>query len=122
MMLLMRRNKKLFYYALYKGKEAVMDEYGNQTGEYKIIYSDPVLESGNISPGSGDAQNEVFGTEVQYSRVIALDNINCPIDENSIIFVNVTPKLNKDGEYNNNYVVKAIAPSLNSLLIAIEKI
>lgn len=122
MMLLMRRNKKSFYYALYERKEPVTDEYGNQTGEYRIVYSDPILEHGNISPGSGDAQNEIFGTEVKYSRVIALDDINCPIDENSVIFVDVTPTKNADGEYNNDYVVKAIAPSINNLLIAIEKV
>lgn len=121
-MILMRRNKKGFYYALYERKEPIEDEYGNQTGEYKIVYREPVFAEGNISPASGEAQSEIFGTEVKYERVIALDDMNCPIDETSILFVNVKPIRNADDEYNNDYVVKMVAKSLNGISIAIGKV
>ena len=48
-MRLLRRNKQTIYYALYEGKKPLTDEYGNPTGEYEVLYSEPVLLKINVS-------------------------------------------------------------------------
>lgn len=115
----LKRNKQSFYYAAYLGKEPLRDETGHLTGEYKIQYDKPVQISGNISPAQGNAQSEIFGIDVKYERVIVIDDLSCPINEYSILFIEVQPFMNEHGDFNNDYVVKAIARSLNSISIAI---
>lgn len=126
------RNLKPFYYASYKEKVAIEDEYGNQTGEYEIVYDSPVKMYGNISAAQGEMQTRQFGESESYDKVIILSNPNTPIDEYSILWVDCVPKLLKDGTVEldvegfektpHDYVVKKIARSLNSVAIAISKV
>ena len=41
-MRLMKRNQTAIYYCLYKGKEPLLDEDGNETSEYRVLYERPV--------------------------------------------------------------------------------
>lgn len=118
----LKRNKKEFYYALYNDKIPIIDEDGNETGEYRIVYKEPVQTSGNISVAKGEAQTEIFGISTDFDRVIVIDDINCPITVTSIIFIGIEPNMSVDGNYNNNYKVKAVAESLNSVSIAISEV
>lgn len=54
--------------------------------------------------------------------MIVLDDIACPIDETSILFVDVTPTKNANNDYVYDYIVKKVARSLNSVSIAISKV
>lgn len=51
------RNMKDFHYALYESKEEIIDEYGNKTGEYEVIYSKPIRCRANISAAQGEVQS-----------------------------------------------------------------
>lgn len=114
----LERNKRLFHYALFKNYEAIKDDEGNETGEKRIVYSEPVSAKGNIS-FDGEAHAERFGTSLQYDGVIALDDTNSPIDENTVLFINVQPERNEDGELLYDFIVSKVVPSLNSLLVAV---
>lgn len=120
----MVRNKKTFYYASYIDKNEVIDEYGNVTGEYGIVYSNPVPTKGNVSSAMGEVQIRQFGGSESYDKVIVLDNPNTPIDEYSILWVDTLPHLNDDGTTDtpHDYIVKKMARSLNSVSIAISKV
>lgn len=111
----LERNKRTFYYALFS--ERVREGNG-----YIPVYSEPVALRGNISPATGSAHVEQFGNNVEYDKVIVLDNPDCPIDENSILFIEVEPELNSVGDYVYDYIVKKVARSLNSVSIAISKV
>ena len=76
----LERNKTEFYYALFVDDEPGKDEYGNESGEPRIIYSEPVLAKANISPATGVSQVEQFGKDLKYDKVIVLDDTDCPID------------------------------------------
>lgn len=117
----LERNKSDFYYALFKNYEAIKDAEGNETGEKRIVYSSPVKTKGNISFDS-EAHAERFGTSLQYDAVIALDNKNCPIDENTVFFINVQPQRNEEGELLYDFIASKVVPSLNSLLIAVKSV
>ena len=118
----LERNKTEFYYALFVDDEPGKDEYGNESGEPRIIYSEPVLEKANISPATGVSQVEQFGKELKYDKVIVLDDITCPIDENSVLFVDKQPEKDDDGNLLFDYIVKKVARSINSVSIAISKV
>ena len=118
----LERNKTDFYYALFVAKEPGKDEYGNESGEPRIIYSEPVLAKANISPATGVSQVEQFGKELKYDKVIVFDDVNCPIDENTVLFVDKLPTRDEDGNLLFDYIVKKIAKSLNSVSVAISKV
>lgn len=108
----LERNKRDFQYAVHTGrKEPILDESGNRTGEYASVYSEPVSWKGNISAGSGDVEAAPFGSEITYDRIIVLAGETPPIDENCKVWF--------DGK---QYIVKAVAKSLNSVSIAIRKV
>ena len=113
-----------FYYGTYMGKEELFDEYGNKTGEYEVIYSNPIKCSGNISAAQGEIESRQFGDSESYDKVIVLNDVNVPIDEYSILWVDSLPDINGDGstDASHDYIVKKVARSLNSVSIAIRKI
>jgi hypothetical protein len=120
----MVRNKSKFYYASYIGKTEIIDEYGNSTGEYKILYSNLYECSANISAAQGELKYRQFGESESYDKVIVLDDINTPINEYSILWVDTLPLINNDGSTTtpHDYVVTRKAVSLNTVLIAIRKV
>ena len=120
----MVRNKQKFYYASYIETNEIIDEYGNKTGEYEVLYGNPIETEGNISGAQGEVQIKQFGESVKYDKVIVLDNIDTPIDEYSILWVDTIPLLNDDGTTKtpHDYIVKKVAPTLNSVSIAISKV
>lgn len=118
----MERNKTSFYYCLYKGEAAVVDDEGDETGEKQIVHSDPVLLRANISPATGNASVEQFGNSLQYDKVIVLDDVACPIDEHTVLFIDKAPTFDEDGAPLFDYIVKKVSRSLNSVSIAISKV
>ena len=118
------RNKTKFYYASYIGENEIIDEYGNATGEYKILYGNPTKYLGNISAAQGEMQSRQFGESESYDKVIVLNDRNAPIDEHSILWVDTLPHLNEDGTTDtpHDYIVKKVARSLNGVSIAIRKV
>lgn len=128
----MQINKTEFYYSLYKEKKPLVDEYGNQTGEYKLVYDIPKKYFGNISSAKGETATLQFGESEEYDKVIMLDKNAPEIDEYSRLWIDTFPRTQKDGslfldEENavvtpHDYVVKKVAKSLNSVSIAIRKV
>lgn len=128
----MLRNKSRFYYAKFVGKEAVKDEYGNDTGEYNVIHDNPAEYFANISSAKGETTTRQFGESESYDKVIVMDNTAPPIDEYMILWVDKELKIDetgalvtdKDGNVltPHDYIVKKVAKSLNSVSIAITKV
>lgn len=118
----LERNKSAFYYCLYEGEERAIDDEDNETGEIQVTYADPVPLRANISPAVGNTSVEQFGNSLQYDKVIVLDDVSCPIDEHSVLFVDKLPTFDADGAPLFDYIVKKVARSLNSVSIAIAKV
>lgn len=118
------RNNSVFYYAKYDNKAEIIDEYGNKTGQYELVYDKPIRVNGNISASKGEMQSQQFGDSENYDKVIVLDNKDIPIDEYSILWVDTLPILNDDGTTltPHDYIVRRVARSLNSISIAISKV
>ena len=140
----LHRNKRPFYYCLYKGEIEILDEYGNLSGEKIVTYEDDVMEMANISTATGQSNTEQFGNLENYDKVIVIDDLDCPIDENSVLFIDKEPEFT-DAETNEviesatlfgedsyvshsykipvyDYIVRRVAKSLNSISIAVSKV
>ena len=120
----LRRNKVRIFYANYTGRESIEDEYGNLTGEYKLKYGNPQAVEGNVSAARGEVTTRQFGDDESYDRVIVMDDPNVPIEKSSILWIDTTPVIKPDGTTDtpHDYIVKQVAPSLNSVSIAVSKV
>ena len=140
------RNDTDFWYCLLDPttEHAVIDENGNETGEIIPHYEEAQSYFANISPATGQAQTEQFGNLDNYDKVIVTRDMECPIDEHSVLFIEKEPEyttvathevvegnaLYADDEivevvYSQpkyDYIVKRVARSLNSISIAIRKV
>ena len=112
------RNKQSFYYALYQGATDVTDSGGYLTGEKTVTYATPVQMYASISRATGITFTEEFGTEADYDKVIVTFDLDCPIDEHSVLYIGITPGTGIEP----NYVVKRVSKSLNSISIACKKV
>lgn len=120
----LNRNKVRIFYANYLGKVPLKDEYGNQTGEYEILYGTPVEVKANVSAARGEATTRQFGDDEGYDRVIVLDDPKFPIAVTSILWIDTLPEIAEDGSTDtpHDYIVKQVATSLNSVSIAVSKV
>ena len=142
----LKRNQTEFWYCLLipNTQEAIVDEYGNETGELIPSYKKAISMRANISPATGQNQVEQFGNLDSYDKVIVTCDMKCPIDENSVLFIDKRPEytevqtheivegqaLYADDEVvektyelpKYNYIVKRVAKSLNGISIAVRKV
>ena len=133
----LKRNKRPFYYCLYKADAPLVDEYGNESGETIVTYSDAVLTNANVSPATGQSMTEQFGSLENYDKVIVTDDLNCPITETSVLFIDKAPEYKSVSTYVStaitttvstisvpipDYTVRRVAKSLNSISIAVKKV
>lgn len=112
----LERNKKTFFYALYTGKEEVIDSFGRKTGQYTLTYSSPKEYKANISPATGTTDLAQFGQNTDYSHVISTSNMDCPFDETTHLWIGIP---NTDPY---NFVVVRRAESLNCISFAIREV
>lgn len=118
----LNRNKSEYWYLLYDHKEPILDEDGNETGDYRVFYREAVKCRDNISPATGASQIEQFGNLSDYDKVIVTEDSACPMDENTVLFVDKEPEYDEEGQPLYDYTVRRVARSLNSASYAISKV
>ena len=118
------RNKIRIFYANFRTKNPIKDEYGNLTGEYDIVYDNPVEIKANVSAARGESTTRQFGEDEGYDRVIMMDDPKVSIDVSSVLWIDTLPEIKPDGSTDTpyDYIVKQVAPSLNSVSIAVSKV
>lgn len=121
-MKLMERNKVPFWYCLFDRKEPILDEDGNDTGDQKVFYAEAVPIRANVSSATGTAQIEQFGNLDHYDKVIVTEDMSCPIDETTVLFVDKEPEYDAEGQPLYDYIVRRVARSLNVVAYAIRKV
>ena len=110
------RNKQKIYYALLIGMNEIRDEYGNLTGESDLQYGEPTEYFINVSAARGTADVEQFGINAIYTKTMVTNDLDCPIDETTHLWINREPT------QPHNYVVTSVAKSLNSVTYAIKEV
>lgn len=112
----LNRNKRPIFYALRVGENVNLDEWGNETSESTLTYSDPVPLDCNVSAASGGEAVESFGSFTAYNRTMFVADTSCPIDEESIVWFGVSPP------DPHNYIVVRKADSKNGVLYALQEV
>lgn len=120
-MKILERNKTPFWYQLYDRTETVENEYGNEVGS-TVVYKDAVEMKGNISSATGSAQVEQFGNFAGYDKVVVVDDMSCPIEETTVLFIDKKPEYDAEGNPLFDYVVKRVAKSLNVIAYAVKRV
>ena len=118
----MVKNMGPFWYCPYLRNEPMTDAQGRKTGGQRSVYGPAVQLKGNISAATGETQVEVFGHLDDYDKVIVLGAADCPINEDSVLFVDKKPEYDPNGDPLFDYTVKRVARSLNSVSYAIRKV
>ena len=113
----LNRNKRSIYYALPTGdEEKLYDEYGNETGEVVIVYGEAVELGINVSAATGEDAVAAFGNFTNYSRILCISDMKCPITENAKVWFGIEPT------EPHNYIVTRKADSKNGLLYALKEV
>ena len=121
-MKLLKRNLSTIHYCLYERSEPILDDDGNETGEDKITYSEPVEFECSVSAATGYSATEMFGNLENYDKTLITDDMECPIDEHSVLFVDKEPEFDTDGRPLYDYIVWRVAKSINNISFAIRKV
>lgn len=117
----LKKNTRKLWYSNYNGNIPILDENGDETGDYDSGYDAPVLFFGSLSASRGNAYADVFGTNLDYSRTLSTVE-NLPIKEESLIWKS-EPGANADGTVDKesaDYTVAGIADGLNGLVVALK--
>lgn len=112
-----RINKIKFWYAVYTGDTDSVDTDGHYTGEKTVTYGTPTAMYANISPPISLSSVEPFGVYTPYSRTIYTCNMDCPINEKTILWIGKNPATDK-----HNFIVTKVSPSLNSIVYGIKEV
>lgn len=120
-MKLMKRNLQPVHYCLYADRIPILDDDGYETGETKVGYGEPVKLMCNVSLATGYAQVNMFGNLESYDKVLITDDMDCPIDENTVLFIDKSPEF-KDGKPIYDYTVRRVAKSMNTISYAVSKV
>lgn len=80
------RNKSEVYYALYEGKQPTYEDE-LYTGENVPTYSDVVEARMVVGIVTGAADLEQYGITDSYSVKLVTDDVDCPIDTDSVMWV-----------------------------------
>lgn len=111
------RNQQPIFFKLFLGQEEIIDEYGNPTGSFLPIHSELMSAMLCVSPNKGNSEVEQFGSLEDYDRTATTADAKCPIDENSILWVD-----GADTSQPHNYIVKRRAPWKNSVQFALKQV
>ena len=119
----LNRNKQTFYYATYSTQTEIMDGELH-TFDYTPSYGAWTEFHANISPARGESSADVFGADVNYDRVIVTEDLTCPIDEHTVLAIDIAPYKRDTAAvlpiY--DYVVTKKAKSLNFIQYAVAKV
>lgn len=121
-MRLMARNGRTIYYQLLDS-QTPMDDGEWKTGEDQYSYKSPVAIEATVSPAEGSASRTAYGTSLNYDRMILIDDMDCPIEETSLIWLETVPEYH-DGQLVNkaDYMVVRIAKALNHIKVVARKL
>ena len=111
----LRRNRQPIWYAQFLGEQPIVDDEGNDTGETGPSYSKPAKAMLNVSPATGNVDDQLFGNFTDYTHTVATTR-EFPIDEQTVMWVATTI----DQPF--NFKVVRVAKSLNGWLFALKAV
>lgn len=118
------QNRQKIYYATLESITDRYDSDGYLTGEKDKTYTSPQEFLIYVSPARGSLGWYPFGIGENYTNVMSTCDRDCPINEESVLWIGIDPQINESGKatIEHNYIVERVAIGLNSILYAIRKV
>lgn len=113
----LKRNQSVVFYKNYVNDTEIIDEYGNVTGSFKKEYSDLKKIRLSVSANQGTSEYQTFGKSLDYDRTLLTADMNCDIDENSILWLD-----GADTDKPHNYIVKKVSRTINQVQVAVKQV
>jgi hypothetical protein len=110
------RNESTIYYALYRTDEEAVDADGLYTGVIVPAYESPVPIRASVSAARGTSDVDLFGVNISYTKTVIVDDMSCPIDEHSRLWIDAST------DAPHNYEVVMVAKSLNHIAYAVQRV
>lgn len=126
----LERNKRTFYYATYKDKEYV-EVNGHKTGDVRRLFNEPVKMRASISATTSmtsatrGAFSDVsaYGVVLNYDRRIVTENLDCELDETSVLAIYCEPTYNTETcEFNYDHEVIKKVVGLDNITYYIKRV
>lgn len=125
------RNQQEITYYLYDTTSDVVDSDGYATGEKLIKYKPGVTIRAQVAPPKGSGaqvallkgvtSGHTFGNLMEMDRSILIDDVNCPIDVNTVLCIDKTPSYS-EGIPVYDYEVQRVSKSLNHIVLGVSKV
>lgn len=125
------RNKQLIYYANNMGEQPLMDGDGYYTGETAMMYTNPIPLKINVSEAKSRMDRlgsstyiDPYGLELGYNKVLATSDMDCGIEEDSVLWIDKKPVIKQDGSTDTpyDYIMVQVKRSLNNVLYAVKRV
>lgn len=92
---LFKQRQKVWYTSIYE--EEIQDKDGNDTGEYRDVYTKPILYKFTVSSTAGDSEEMPAGVMVDYERLVTSYDRDFNPKEGEMLFIDVIPVLDENG-------------------------
>ena len=112
----LKKNQQKIYYKQYLNKYEIVDENGDFTGTYDLAYGELQTLLANVNSGNDLVMLNEQGLVSKYDRLMIVDDINCPLTEESIVWID------RDTSLTHNYVVIKKQASLNHIVYGLKEI
>lgn len=132
------RNKQKMFYSNQLGEIPIYekDEDGNiktieidgelipvETGEYEMLYSDPVEFYGNIALSGGESTNVEFGVDISnYDGILIVNKNLLDLSETSVIWYKTEIDFDDVNPNEADYRVSKVVPSINGDKFLLQRI
>lgn len=120
------RDRRWVLVARYLGKVEETDADGRLTGRHTVSRTDPEAFLANVSAARGSAQDEMFGTALDYDRTVLVADRSFDVDESSVLWIDCVDGYGADapdgGGAPYDYVVKRVARTPTYTAIAVKRV
>lgn len=120
----LNRNKRTFYYCLYRGNEYVGSDL-RVTYEAPVKVQMSVSASTSMTSASRGAFSDIadYGVVLAYDHRIVTDDLNCPLSETSVLIMNKEPEYDSETHLvNYNYEVIKKVVGLDNITYYIKEV
>ena len=117
----LERDTQEVYISRYEGTDAQVDDNGRLTGKNVPRRSQPVAFYPSVSMARGEAQGAYFGLNLDYDRVLTIDDPAFEIGEADVLWIDAEVG-NLEAPNPHDYVVKKIARKGSYTVVAVSRV
>lgn len=114
----LKRDTQAVYISRYEDTVAQVDGEGRRTGKNMVKRSTPAAFYPSVSIARGEAQGAYFGVNLDYDRVLTIDDPSFEVSEADVLWID-KPVGDVDEPNPHDYIVKKVARKGSYTVIAV---